>query len=206
VGIQAQGRTTILRLNYRNTAEVLGVAYEFAKEILTPEDAEEDGFPLVLPETAGRHGPLPELVRLPNFKGEVKFLAERLRACHERGRAWNDMAVVYPAPFLGKDIVEGLEAADVPVEWLNRDKASRHFHPEEDSVKVVTMHSSKGLEFPVVAIPGLGFMPYKQDDSRDEARLLYVAMTRAMDELLLTCHRESAFVAQLDQARGRLAA
>ena len=182
------------------------MACEFAKNILTPEEAEEDGIPLVFPETAGRHGPLPDLVRLPNFRGEVKYLAERLHACHERGHAWNEMAVVYPAGFLAKDIVDGLKAAAVPVEWLNQDSASRNFDPSEDSVKVVTMHSSKGLEFPVVAIPGLGFMPYKTDDPRDEARLLYVAMTRAMDELLLTCHKESAFVTQLDKARERLAA
>jgi hypothetical protein len=54
VGIQARGRTTILRLNYRNTAEVLAVAYEFARDILKPEEAEEDGIPMVAPETAGR--------------------------------------------------------------------------------------------------------------------------------------------------------
>ena len=205
VGIQAKGRTTILRLNYRNTAEVLGVACEFAKEILTPEEAEEDGIPLVLPETAGRHGPVPDLVRLPSFKTEVRYLAARLHACHERGRAWNEMAVVYPAGFLAQDLVEGLTAADVPVEWLNRDNASRHFRPSDETVKVVTMHSSKGLEFPVVAIPGLGFMPYN-NDPREEARLLYVAMTRAMDELLLTWSKESSFVERLRQARERLAA
>jgi superfamily I DNA/RNA helicase len=54
VGIDARGRTTILRLNYRNTAEVLAVAYEFARDILKPEEAEEDGIPMVAPETAGR--------------------------------------------------------------------------------------------------------------------------------------------------------
>ena len=37
LGIQARGRTTILRLNYRNTTEVLSVAYEFAKEAFIPE-------------------------------------------------------------------------------------------------------------------------------------------------------------------------
>ena len=53
----------------------------------------------------------------------------------------------------------------------------------------MTMHSSKGLEFPVVAIPGIGYMPYTHQDPHDEARLLYVAMTRAMDHLILTTHR-----------------
>ncbi|MEH2252437.1 hypothetical protein [Nostoc sp.] len=34
VGIQAQGRTTIFKLNYRNTKQLLGVADEFAKEVI----------------------------------------------------------------------------------------------------------------------------------------------------------------------------
>lgn len=36
VGIKAQGRTTILKLNYRHMAQVLMLAYEFAKEVYSP--------------------------------------------------------------------------------------------------------------------------------------------------------------------------
>ena len=68
----------------------------------------------------------------------------------------------------------------------------------------MTMHSSKGLEFPVVAIPGIGHMPYTYQDSHDEARLLYVAMTRAMDQLILTAHRDSAFAVRIREARQRI--
>ena len=34
VGIQARGRTTILRMNYRNTAQIMAVACEFARDLL----------------------------------------------------------------------------------------------------------------------------------------------------------------------------
>jgi hypothetical protein len=197
VGIEAQGRTTILRLNYRNTAEVLGVAYEFAREVLTPEAAEEDGVPLVEPSTAGRHGPQPELVRLPSLKAEARYIAQRLKALHDDGRAWNEMAIVYRSQFMGEELTQALRQAQIPAEWLQESKRRRHYDPGHDSVKVLTMHSSKGLEFPVVAIPGIGFMPYEKEPREDEARLLYVAMTRAMDRLLLTCHKESPFAARL---------
>ena len=60
------------------------------------------------------------------------------------------------------------------------------------------MHSSKGLEFPSVSISGIGYMPGKQDDLASEAKLLYVAMTRSTDKLLLTCHKESDFVRMLE--------
>ena len=206
VGIKAQGRTTILRLNYRNTAEVLGVAQAFAREILSPEDADEHGIPLIAPESAGRHGPVPQLIRLPNLKSEANYLADQLRTLHEHGAPWKEMAIVYRAHFIGEEVVRSLRAANVPVEWLSDDESRRHFRPAEDSVKVMTMHSSKGLEFPLVAVPGLGFMPHANDDPREEARLLYVAMTRAMDHLILTCHRDSEFAIRLTAASIRTAA
>jgi hypothetical protein len=206
VGIDARGRTTILRLNYRNTAEVLAVAYEFARDVLTPEEAEEDGVPLVAPESAGRHGPAPEAVRRPSLKSEASFIADRLRQRHESGRPWNEMAVLYRARFVAEEVIAALKAAGIPFEWLQEAQANRRFAPNQDSVKVMTMHSSKGLEFPLVAIPGVGFMPYEKADAQDEARLLYVAMTRAMDELLLTWHRESPFAARLGAVCERVAA
>uniref|UniRef100_UPI0030DD2010 3'-5' exonuclease n=1 Tax=Oculatella sp. LEGE 06141 TaxID=1828648 RepID=UPI0030DD2010 len=53
---------------------------------------------------------------------------------------------------------------------------SRHYQPAAASIKLITMHSSNGLEFPVVFIPGIGFMPHSHAPIEDEARLLYVAI------------------------------
>lgn len=198
LGIQAQGRTTILRLNYRNTAEILGAAYEFAKEYIRPEQAEEDGVPLIQPESAGRRGLPPELRQFPTLAKEGSYLAEQFRQINQGGRPWRDMAVVYRAAFIGEEITKQLQAAKIPVQFLGGPSKKR-FDPGADSVTVLTMHSSKGLEFPVVAIPGLGFMPHRDYDVHEEAKLLYVAMTRAMDKLLLTCSKESQFVSRIQQ-------
>ena len=197
VGIQAQGRTTILRLNYRNTSEVLKVAYEFAKDILTPEEADEDEIPLILPESAERHGPQPELIKLPNFNREIEYITGRFKELNTEGVHWGEMAVVHRNYFMGKEATHRLRSQGIPVDWLQESKASRHYRSDEDSVKVITLHSSKGLEFPVVAIPGLGFLPYEDSDLQDEVRLMYVGMTRAMDRLIMTFHRNSDFVGRM---------
>ena len=67
----------------------------------------------------------------------------------------------------------------------------------EDSVQLMTMHSAKGLEFPVVFIGGVeeGLFPHSMsaDDPErleEERRLCYVGMTRAMQQLTLS-HAES---------------
>lgn len=197
LGIQAQGRTTILRVNYRNTNEILDCAYEFAKDILKPEDADEDGVPLVKPEMAGRHGPHPQITRLGSIAEEATHIAGQLKALHDEGRPWNEMAALYPAAFVGKEVVTALEKAQIPIEWLQKTNASRKYNSAQDSVKVMTMHSSKGLEFPTVAIAGIGHMPYSEEQAADDARLLYVAMTRATERLVMTGSRESKFVRRL---------
>lgn len=205
IGIQAQGRTTVLKLNYRNTAEVLAVAYEFAKAVMLPStDSEEDVPVLVQPQSAGRHGAKPELIKLPSMKHEADYLAERVQQVYERGIAWNDMAIIYRDKWMRNMISDRLQQSGIPVEWANRDEDNRFFHPAAQSIKLVTMHSSKGLEFPVVFISGIGYLPNSHSTPAEESRLLYVAMTRAVDQLIMTYDKRSEFVQQLEGALGRV--
>lgn len=206
VGIQALGRSTILRLNYRNTTEVLAVAYEFAREAMTPQEAEEDdGIPILSPQSSGRHGRIPQLVQLSTLQGEALYIVRQLREFHASGVTWKDMAVLYRAKFIGERIVAELERARIPAELQGQATTSRRYDPVSNSVKVLTMHSSKGLEFPVTIVAGVGYMPLEQQELADEARLLYVAMTRAMDELIITCHKESIFTRKIADALQRAA-
>ncbi|WP_138504407.1 DEAD/DEAH box helicase [Nostoc sp. PA-18-2419] len=201
VGIQAQGRTTILKLNYRNTAQVLRVAYEFAKEVMQPTDTQDDDQQiLVEPASAGRQGPIPNLIRLPSFKHEVDYLADRVQQLHERDIPWNEIAIIYRSKFMGDRIYNHFQQAQIPVEWINANSESRDYNPAEQSIKLMTMHSSKGLEFPVVLIPGVGYMPHQYNTPEEEARLLYVAMTRAIEQLIMSCDRSSEFTNRLETA------
>ena len=195
VGIQAQGRTTILRVNYRNTDEILNCAYAFAEEALTPTEAEDDNVPLVKPELAGRHGPVPYLMQFMSLKMEALYIADQLTLLHVEGMPWNRMAVLYPANFIADEIIGALSYKQIPFKALRT--GAKRFDATHDSVKVMTLHSSKGLEFPVVAIAGLGFMPYHADDVKNEARLLYIGMTRATERLMMTASGESTFARRL---------
>ena len=89
----------------------------------------------------------------------------------------------------------------VPVRLLGDARSKKQLRLAEARVKLMTMHSSKGLEFPVVAMAGIGYMPSEKADKSSEAKLLYVAMTRATEKLLITSHRRSEFFVQLQEAQ-----
>ena len=62
---------------------------------------------------------------------------------------------------------------------------SGDFDPTSNKIKVMTMKVSKGLEFPVVALPGVGHMPAAGQDEKEAARVFYVAATRATQRLVM---------------------
>jgi len=200
VGVQARGRTTVLKLNYRNTNEILGFAYQFVRRYLNSDAKDEYHVPLVEPEAAGRHGPAPVVKTFNSYEKEACYIARIFKRMHdEQGIPWSDMCVTYRSNWMGEKLHTQLASIDVPCQWLGNSKAKKRFKSAADSVKLMTMHSSKGLEFPIVAVSGIGSMPADGEDPVSAAKLLYVAMTRSTEKLLVTSHRETEFLSQLKQ-------
>ena len=201
VGVQAKGRTTILKLNYRNTKEILGFAYQFVRRYLNLDAKGEDHVPLVEPEAAaGRHGPAPVVKTFNSYEEEVGYIARTFKRMHdEQGIPWSDMCVIYWNNWMGEKLHTQLTSIGVPCQWLRDSKEKKLFKSSADSVKLMTMHSSKGLEFPIVAVSGIGNMPADGQEPVLAAKVLYVAMTRSTEKLLLTSHRETEFLSQLKQ-------
>ncbi|MDR2546568.1 MAG: ATP-dependent helicase [Lachnospiraceae bacterium] len=71
---------------------------------------------------------------------------------------------------------------------------------DKDGLHIITMHSSKGLEFRTVFLPHLnegtlpGHKSLTDEQIEEERRLFYVGMTRAKEELYLTCTESTKFV------------
>jgi superfamily I DNA/RNA helicase len=194
VGVQAQGRTTILKINYRNTKQILQTASLIAADLLTADDKDEDGIPLVKPISCGREGEAPLIIRLPNMHAEASRIAELLRAAHQQGHAWGDMAVICRHGWIQDDCAKAMTHFKLPHQVR---RGAGTFDPQADTIKVLTMHASKGLEFAVVALMGVGQMPASGEDERDEARLFYVGATRATQRLLITASGNGKFCDRL---------
>lgn len=108
--------------------------------------------------------------------------------------------------------------AEVVSKLTLRDMMERNEEEEANNqVQLMTMHASKGLEFPYVFLVGMeeGLLPHQssidEDNVEEERRLAYVGITRAQQELVLTYAKErrqfgetimtehSRFIDELDQ-------
>jgi DNA helicase-2/ATP-dependent DNA helicase PcrA len=84
------------------------------------------------------------------------------------------------------------------LDWLATYDVQDEIKAEECGITLMTIHAAKGLEYPAVIVAGCneGIIPSKQaveggdGDIEEERRLMYVAMTRAMNQLILTVRPE----------------
>lgn len=190
VGVQAQGRTTILKINYRNTKQILQAANLIAADLLTEEDKDDDGIPLLKPISCGREGQAPIIIKLPSLREEAFAIADLLSNAHKEGHAWGEMAILC-ADWHTMDIcAEALQQRKLP---FNVRKRSGDYNPGANAIQIMTMKVSKGLEFPVVALPGVGYMPSPGEDEEEAARVFYVAATRASQRLVITTSGAAGF-------------
>ncbi len=195
VGIQAMGRTTILKINYRNTKQILQTASLVAADLLTAEEKDDDaengdGVPLLKPISCGRDGEAPRIIRLPSLRDEAFAIADHLGQAHKEGHAWGDMAILC-ADWKTMDLcADALAQRKLP---FNVRLRAGDFAPGANAIQVMTMKVSKGLEFPVVALPGVGHMPAPGEDEKEAARVFYVAATRATHRLVIGMGRGGSF-------------
>ncbi len=140
--------------------------------------------------------PISELIKLTLDKtGYIKAL-ENERTVEADNRIANleeflTVAIEFEEEFAENGLSDFLEGITLSSDIDNLDEE------EQDSVLLMTLHSAKGLEFPVVFLVGMeeGIFPGNQSmmeekELEEERRLCYVGITRAKENLFLTCSRQ----------------
>jgi hypothetical protein len=208
-GIQAQGRTRLLRKNYRNTREILEFASRFllSSPTLRPEEVPdpEDENAVIPPEAAMRSGPRPTIHIVPDVRHEVEWTVARVREWLGRGVQQRSIGVLYPGSNDGgidrsRALSDQLKRAGCETFWLSdpRDRYARDRLAEvRTPVILSTVHSAKGIEFPYVVLCGL----WRDDGDAEVLRkLAYVGMTRATHHLAVVSRKGHPLAEDLRRA------
>ena len=106
-------------------------------------------------------------------------MAELLHNTHQEGHAWGDMAVI--CRYYSEMDAYSVALARKRLPYRVR-KSSGDFRPLEDVIKVMPMHASKELEFPMLAALGKCLLRKRTS----ETRLFYVSLNKSMSILLIT--------------------
>ncbi len=183
--LRFQGRSSILHVKYRSTAEIGEAAQAYLIDgALEPDELERRYI---------NNGPMPDVRSVLNSEHEAQLLANFFRkACASLRVAPGSCAVLCPSERTGRDIAQALASLGLETTYMT----SQDLDLKRTGIKVLTLNASKGLEFPIVALAGFissryPFIPH--DASADERaellarerRTMYVAMTRAMRALLV---------------------
>ena len=200
-GIQVRGRSRRLTRNYRTTRQNLDVAFG----ILDPGTYEDmEGQAEEHHYVSPRSGPEPLLLHATDRADELSKAAELLTVWLEQDRDSEDsapetIAILVRDRYQRDAVVNGLAQHGIEVRAVDREAAGR------GRPVVMTMHRAKGLEFRKVllfdvsknAIPRpLRDQQYSDADGDDallrERSLLYVAATRARDQLAISWSGEAS--------------
>jgi hypothetical protein len=217
VGINARGRTRTYKKNYRNTKQVLGFAWSVLSTLVASEPEAEEAFPIVIPDQSERDGPKPRLI-LAKAVSSVERLA--LDACQKElagGQAGKDIALIYRygGGRFGTRLQGLLSQSETrlgsnQVYWVNRSNDSKNnYGVNQPGVRLITTQSALGLEFKSVYLLWIEDFDRALDTANPEQQLrdlreLYVAMTRAQDQLTLICSSTSRLGAQLAKEKQTL--
>jgi hypothetical protein len=177
-GVDISGRTRILRTTFRSTREIQELAERYRARAGVEGD-EGHGV------TAFRTGPAPELYCAASRQELAGLLVRKAYLFIEK-LAYDPESLAVLAPGRADlDMLGGLlEKAGYACANIRDDSFT---FKEEKTIRLSTLHSSKGLDFPVVLLFLPGIPARGEHDEREAERLLrnllYVAMTRAMDNL-----------------------
>ncbi|MFB0520351.1 MAG: 3'-5' exonuclease, partial [Desulfatiglandales bacterium] len=163
------------------------------------------------PFESAMHGPKPELRWFSDHGKLEDFVIDDVSKQIEQGEfKRSEIAVIYDNKAYGPggfqynqshapgELVARLEAAGIPSKWVSRDVRSKElFDITTDRVSVVSIHSSKGIDYDLVYLLGLdGLSP--TEDTRDQLiRLAYVAMTRSKYRLVIPYVRENDLIGRM---------
>jgi hypothetical protein len=198
LGIPMMGeRSKILRKIYRNSARVWGFAGLFMGDIKKYYDENPE-----LSFTPKR-GVDPKLIDCAELSDQIDECIKEIKSISSVGYSWRNVNILYHSKYyrgypVVEKLIERLNKEKIPFEWISENMdAKTTFDWGADCVKISTATSAKGLDAPKAII--LNAEAYDDNDEYDDSKLMYVAMTRAREELVILHSGQKGIVPQLQK-------
>ncbi|MFG2935034.1 UvrD-helicase domain-containing protein [Streptomyces sp. NPDC048282] len=197
LGIPVAGRSSRLRINYRSTEEILRWAAHLMEEELV-KSLSGDGLDSLAGYRSLLHGHRPVLEDFDGEDSELTAAVEKIRTWVSGGVAPADIAVAGRFHQTLDKVKARLERAGLPAVLVKSGPTQ-----QDAGIRLATLHAMKGLEFRCVAVLGVtanafpfqpAVTPLEVDqlqhraDMLSERCLLFVACTRAREELYVSYH------------------
>jgi superfamily I DNA/RNA helicase/mRNA-degrading endonuclease RelE of RelBE toxin-antitoxin system len=176
-----RGQTHVLRRSFRNTA-LIGKA---CSVILS--SSEVDQF-------SDLEGEKPTIILTDDLLQQTRLIQQFFERASRKFclPLYSSSVILTPDPDYGKLIAQQLSVMGIPAEYVE----SQHLDLSKRCIKILSLHSAKGLEFPLVIVVGLkeGLLPRstkkipqeeREEIIKQERRLFYVGCSRAMRSLLV---------------------
>ncbi len=175
-------------LNHHLPPAAMSALYEFGKFIVDTGEAANRGEPV----EAVKH-----LIRNINYEDYLYETSTSAKAAEMRMKNISELYRWVTEMLEGDELDEGMTLPEVVTRLTLRDMMERNSEDEAgDQVQLMTLHASKGLEFPYVSMVGVEerILPHQtsidEDNVEEERRLAYVGITRAQKELWFMICRE----------------
>lgn len=175
-------------LNHHLPPAAMSALYQFGKFIVDTGEESNRGEPV----EAVKH-----LIRNINYEDYLYETSTSAKAAEMRMKNISELYRWVTEMLQGDDLDEGMTLPEVVTRLTLRDMMERNSEDEAgDQVQLMTLHASKGLEFPYVFMLGVEerILPHQtsidEDNVEEERRLAYVGITRAQKELWFMICRE----------------
>ena len=178
LGIPMQGRTKILKTVYRNSARV----WIFAAYLLGPVASYDLDV-----RFSSKGGYNPDLIECSSPSTQIDKAIEIIKRILASNYAAQSVLILYRHKQFGgfqwaDELEHRLTEEHIPCESITENR--RYFDWQANTVKISTVHSAKGMDSPVVIVLGAETFLDKYED-QDENKLMYVALTRAREYLVV---------------------
>lgn len=206
IGYDMSGKSRALSKNYRTTTEISTAAFH----LIEADESIRSNVDFVKPALIDRHGHPPIYRFFLTPQQQLQFLIKEIGTL-QNDYALSEICVVAREKRHIESMASGLNVAGIPSDILQNSEPDF----ESDRVKLVTMHSIKGLEFKVIFLIDLnsGLIPpdrYADTEDQetlesDERKLLYVGMTRANELLYMSSVKKpSKFIKEINRKNLRM--